>query len=354
MQPSKMIEAQQDLSARLDHNQKFIELALRMIAHTLDARGVDAVARDPDKAKTLATLMSLMHMSAKGARCYHVSPDMTALIQHAAAGLDDTDVVDFKALAPFPYGLVRFDGEGLKVTDPRGDVMNMDWILWGDCAFVDDRETPDQIRRDDPRAVREGFVVWEFNDRIENPDSITLRNQNLARAGVAALNKAMGRWEIMGSQVCESGTRLGPSLIEPEGLQRANLIAEGVDPQAGTNTLRFLHAFWLLLQQPITETQVARLTGPARKAVKAKGLKATGEVSLVQLRRSVRQARAEAAVDPKRHVEWAGRWYVNGGWRWQAYGPKHSLRKRIWVDGFIKGPADKPLIVRKHVYTVRP
>lgn len=352
MQPAKMIEAQQDLAARIDHSELFIELVLRMVAHSIDAWGLQEVARDPNKSRTLSTLMALMNQSAIQARCYHVSADMTALIQHAAESLDTTDVVDFKALAPFPYGLVRFEGPGLKVGDPRGDVMNLDWILWGDCAFVDSPDVPTEIRRDDPRATREGFVFWEFNDRIDNPDSIALRNDKAPNS--RGLQKAMGRWEIIGSQVCESGTSLGPPMLETTGKQRAALLADGLDPLPGTNTLRFLHAFWLMLQQPISETQMARLTGPARKATKAKGFKTTGEVSVVQLRRSVRQARAQAAVDPKRHVEWAGQWYVNGFWRWQAYGPGRKERKRIWVDGFIKGPADKPLIVRKHVYAVRP
>lgn len=352
MQPARMLEAQQDLAKRLEGNEKFIELVLRMVAHAIDPWGIDAVARDPKGARTLSTLMSLMHMSVKEARCYHVSPDMTALIQHAAASLDTTDIVDFKALAPFPYGLVRFEGPGLKVTDPRGDIMNLDWVLWGDCAFVDDRTVPEQIRRDDPRVSREGFVFWEFNDRLENPDRISL--QNSAMPNSKALNDAMGRWEIMGSQVTESGTRLGPPTLETTGKQRAGLIAEGIDPMRGTNTLRFLHAFWLMLQQPISEEQVARLTGPARKSVKARGFKTTGDVSVIQLRRSVRQAHAQPAEDSKRHVEWSSQWWVNGFWRWQAYGPGRKDRKRIWVDGFVKGPADKPLVVRKHVYTVRP
>jgi hypothetical protein len=59
-------------------------------------------------------------------------------------------------------------------------------------------------------------------------------------------------------------------------------------------------------------------------------------------------------VDAKRHVEWQGQWIVNGFWRWQAFGPGRTERKRIWVDGFVKGPADKPLIKRKRVYSVRP
>jgi hypothetical protein len=198
-------------------------------------------------------------------------------------------------------------------------------------------------------------VVWEFSDRVDNPDGISQGiNRRLNKRD---LDGAMGRWNIMGAHVVESGTTVGPALVMAQGLQAERIIKDGDTPVPATNSLRFLHAFWLLLNQPISETEVARLTGPARKAAKAKGVKRSQmdrDVTVVQLRRAVRQARAQAAVDPQRHVEWAGRWYVNGFWRWQAYGPKQSQRKRIWVDGFVKGPADKPIIKRKHVYAVRP
>lgn len=32
------------------------------------------------------------------------------------------------------------------------------------------------------------------------------------------------------------------------------------------------------------------------------------------------------------------RFWVTGHWRWQAHGPEHSLRKRIWIDPYEKGP----------------
>ncbi len=39
---------------------------------------------------------------------------------------------------------------------------------------------------------------------------------------------------------------------------------------------------------------------------------------------------------------------VHGYWRWQPYGPKHSLRRRQWIEPYWKGPEDGVIPVREH------
>lgn len=39
---------------------------------------------------------------------------------------------------------------------------------------------------------------------------------------------------------------------------------------------------------------------------------------------------------------------VHGHWRWQAYGPKHSLRRRQWIEPFWKGPEGGVIPLREH------
>ena len=50
--------------------------------------------------------------------------------------------------------------------------------------------------------------------------------------------------------------------------------------------------------------------------------------------------------DPTRYTH---RWIVRGFWRNQTYGPHNSLRRRQWIPPYVKGPADKPLIVKDTV-----
>lgn len=47
------------------------------------------------------------------------------------------------------------------------------------------------------------------------------------------------------------------------------------------------------------------------------------------------------------------RFEVRGHYRMQACGPGRSQRRKRWIDGFVKGPDDKPLIRKTKVYRVR-
>ena len=42
-------------------------------------------------------------------------------------------------------------------------------------------------------------------------------------------------------------------------------------------------------------------------------------------------------------------WMVRGHQRWQAHGPRHSLRKPIWVVPHMKGRVDAPILRRDYV-----
>ena len=56
-------------------------------------------------------------------------------------------------------------------------------------------------------------------------------------------------------------------------------------------------------------------------------------------------------------VEWSMRWMVGletgGFWRKQPVGPGRSERKLTWINPYMKGPDDKPLVIRPTVHTVR-
>jgi hypothetical protein len=46
--------------------------------------------------------------------------------------------------------------------------------------------------------------------------------------------------------------------------------------------------------------------------------------------------------DEPADVDWRWQWSVEGHWRFQWY-PGEGVHKRIWIEEFVKGPADKPL-----------
>lgn len=62
---------------------------------------------------------------------------------------------------------------------------------------------------------------------------------------------------------------------------------------------------------------------------------------------------ASVTRDTNGSVEWSRRWMVRGHWRLQPHGEGRALRKAIWIDPYVKGPADKPLDVRETVWVQR-
>jgi hypothetical protein len=45
-------------------------------------------------------------------------------------------------------------------------------------------------------------------------------------------------------------------------------------------------------------------------------------------------------------VDWKQQWIVGGHWRAQFY-PSLGIHRQIWISNYVKGPADKPLVIRK-------
>ena len=71
------------------------------------------------------------------------------------------------------------------------------------------------------------------------------------------------------------------------------------------------------------------------------------EVVVVRLRR--RSVDDEAGHDgADEHVPWSHRWLVSGHWRNQWL-PSRAAHRLQWISNHIKGPTNKPLIVKDRV-----
>lgn len=89
-----------------------------------------------------------------------------------------------------------------------------------------------------------------------------------------------------------------------------------------------------------------RLT-PGDRAARKRFQRAIGPVSDV----TVITLRREASTTPSQEtdIEWSHRWLVRGHWRNQWYPSIKQHRKR-YVPKYIKGPVDKPLIIKTRVF----
>ncbi|MCB1257146.1 MAG: hypothetical protein KDB26_08585 [Microthrixaceae bacterium] len=105
---------------------------------------------------------------------------------------------------------------------------------------------------------------------------------------------------------------------------------------------------WALLNEPVAQGDAAVTVEASPLTIGKKRTRRDVDVSVVDIRRpnNVRYL-------PSAHrIEHDHRWTVTGHWRNQACGPEHSLRKLIWVDDYVAGPEDKPLIRRPRVQRV--
>lgn len=262
----------------------------------------------------------LIRMVRKG-RGFRVSDEWSILVQSAASKLDESDVWD-STLAPREYGIVRFD-EPLPVSTGAGRVNRAHWLMWG-------------------RSDAGGTCLFLWNDHHDPDDEAVAYFEEMDRHE----RRRLGRWGSIGGHAhIPDGATLGPVELD------WNYYDHGLDPNiieaqhATTNMARYLHALWLMMDQPLTVTETDRLPPTSTKAARAAGI--TPEVHSVRLRRG---AGTRGTGESK--VEWSRRWLVDGHWRWQAYGPGYQQRRRVWIAPFVKGPADKPLMITKKVYDV--
>jgi hypothetical protein len=79
------------------------------------------------------------------------------------------------------------------------------------------------------------------------------------------------------------------------------------------------------------------------------------EVVVIQFRkRKYYNEKGEETEDSKK-IDWSHRWLVGGHWRWQPYKDPVSggeIKKRIWISPYVKGPEDKPLVMKDRVYVL--
>jgi hypothetical protein len=284
--------------------------------------------------------LDTMTATIREATPYFVTPDMTRLVTYAASQLEDLDRIDRK-IVPSASGLVRFEG-GIPFRDVRGATLILNWVLWGPVTTVN----RNVIGGGEPT---EAIAVWAFNDHYTNPDQIAERLVEEIPDEIRAL---YGRWGFAFAEFLYDQQRLGPAWRIPPEEYTQQIVESGGVPVEFSNIARFMHAFWLLLGQKVTISEPAHLDRPRRKRAERAGLPA--RVTVIRLRAAeTRQHPGESLVD------WSHRWVVKGHWRWYHCGPNHPQAQeispgeymcRLWIAPFIKGPADKPLVITEHVY----
>lgn len=115
---------------------------------------------------------------------------------------------------------------------------------------------------------------------------------------------------------------------------------------------RFFAAFCTLVNHRLSSQEVVHPQRQTRRQAERAGITAPSTVRYIRLR-EVTKKRERDDGEEHGHVEYSHRWFSRGhmGYRWT--GPLNGKRERklTYINPSIKGPADKPLLVKTEVRT---
>lgn len=339
MHASQILDMQVDFVSRMQDDPRFRKYVYGChdaTATTMDADGVSVYAPKPVPSGYSAfvgqRLAKALETVVHAAYAYRVTEDMCSLVEWAASQLDGSDRFSLD-MVPTGCGIVRFD-KPLPLKDVRGRTMLIHWAMWGPIGAAG----VDTFGRQVPT-----LGMWFWND-LDAPDEVA--TIDFARHGREETLALCGRWGFVGSEVAVAGQKVGTQMTDISEETAARILAEGDIPSEFTNPLRYMMALWMLLDQTITDVSEEHVRNGSRKQAIRKGI--PGRVSVVQLRRIAGARSAGESL-----VEWSHRWIVRGHWKWQPCGEGRKSRVRIWINPYVKGPEDKPLVQTEKVYSLQ-
>jgi hypothetical protein len=243
-----------------------------------------------------------------------ITADMHHLIMQAAHDLpDDAAIVDEHTMLS-PFGFVFFE-EPMQGEDKHGINVVVNGFAWS-------MQTVQNLQNDG--KPHETVCLYMLTDPTDFRDDTSryltpaLKNAGLS---IPPLVPAHMYPAIIG-QDC---TRLNE---ETQGVQ----LVKGM--------LKFFIAMNLLAQQKIGQPKEITPHRPVRKRAEKWDMHNQRYITLITLRRNNTKVVRDPDEPP---VEWSHRWMVGGHWRKQP--DKHGWHW-VYIYEYVKGPQDKPLILR--------
>jgi hypothetical protein len=169
---------------------------------------------------------------------------------------------------------------------------------------------------------------WQEESTIEGLSGKTLRDISLA------MNE---EWTIMHASVMMFDVPLDKDIIDHS---TGTMVPEEKTQQAAS-LYGDIECFWRLMSQLVMTPEPL----PRQARRQRQRDERIDTVKVLKLRR-YRHRMDHESEGPG--IEYSHRWVVEGHWRNQPYGPKANPEYRqIWIAPYVKGPDDKPLVVKK-------
>jgi hypothetical protein len=285
--------------------------------------------------------------SFRDAQLFHINDDMVQLLMQAKDGIGQTGFMEYDL--PTPVGMAYLGAELLTDTPSEtcSDVIDLlepdvrDWAekrhtaRWPERLLILWRWMPPELPEYPNGWVR---VAWYEDidtfraktDVLSDLNQKELRN----RHGITVSN--MGRFVFDGHQVIA---------CHPDASEMRVERYDGGDTWRARRGDMF-RALCFLLRQRVAETETVMPDRAAQRRAKREG-KEPPPIRVISIRGA---AVTGGAGDGSR--EWKHRWMVRGHWRRQWYRSIQAHRP-VWINPFIKGPEDAPLLGGEKVYSVR-
>lgn len=279
---------------------------------------------------------------------FYVHPRMSELVTAASESMPEEPLLPHDL--PTSHGFVLIPG-GLSSIDVRGWITRTNAVQWASfggsvkICFLTDKYDPADQKRLELEGLSKG--AWERMPRytllhmaeIEfgKPLPVSLGPDTLIppEYGVRVIHQENPDGTYNVAVVSDKG-------YSPEELQELFSFDTRTDP-----TLRWLVTMWRLMQQPLTSVEKEFPSRQMRRQLERKNAK-DRHVSVITLRRKPERGHGDS------EVQWSHRWLTRGHWRRQPYKEDgETVYRHIWIHAHLKGPEDKPLLVREHVYSLQ-
>lgn len=268
----------------------------------------------------------------------YVAPDMMDLVEFAVKTFEPepferTDLITLAGFLVLPRPLFMRDRHGMTVSYRI--------ICWYPAVAERNPTQPfHETRWSGPNAAPNpevDGVHLSLYSHDEDPDD--WYDKEMAETGATF-------GEMLEHRRSLAGTHYGLCHLTPWRFGQAVPSAENIEHTVVSEDgwWRSVQCLLRLMMQTIATRDHEDPPRAARKRAAKDGHRPTVERPYVTV---VRLRRPKAAPSGDHHkVEWDHQWIVSGHWRNQ-YFPSIKGHRQIWISPYVKGPEDKPLVVRK-------
>lgn len=244
------------------------------------------------------------------AQMWWVAEDMQILVEAATLSLPDFQLRPGDV--PDPYGVVFYERPLAGVESESG-----------------------QREYDGPLLLN--AMSWNATSARRDGRGVLMAYSwvNFRSAPPGAPKNAVLGWKCIGVTTWDTGTGITEVREDYSEAHTASVIEDR----------KRLAALWLLAGQ---ETICPRASEPVDRHAGKRHVRAGLEIPttrVLRLRHRRPQREGEAAME---HRDWTHRWVVSGHWRNQWL-PSEDRHRPTWIAPYVKGPEDKPLVLKETV-----